>query len=85
MNTGDEKTRFKAIGANAGVEVICERFKAGEVAVCPKCDSDLIVAFTWETANEHGGHPGIFCPSDSRHYQVTFNIARQKQAAPKEE
>lgn len=71
----EKKTRFKAIGPNASVHVICERHNAGEVAVCPKCDSDLVIAFKWEDANKHSGHPGIFCPNDSKHFQIMFNVA----------
>lgn len=82
MSASDGKTRFTALGANASVNVICERWKSGEIAVCPKCGSDLIVAFTWEAANEFGIHPGIVCPLDNHHFQVVFNVAHK--AAPNE-
>ncbi len=70
-----EAKRFKATGSNASVNVICERHNAGEIAVCPKCDADLVVAFNWQDAQEHDGHPGIFCPTDTKHFQILFNVA----------
>lgn len=75
QKTGEN--RFEASGLNASVHVLCERHNRGEIAVCPKCSSDLIVAFDWDIANKHSGHPGIFCPKDAKHFQILFNIQRK--------
>ena len=65
--------RFKAVGVNASAHVICERHNAGDIAICPICDAELVVAFTWPIAQKFNAHPGVFCPKDSKHYQVLFN------------
>lgn len=77
MENQMDSKRFKAIGANASVDVICKRRTDGEIAICPQCETDLVFAFTWDVANKYNRHPGIFCPTDSRHYQVWFNIAEK--------
>ena len=78
----EERTkRFTAAGRNSSVHVICERYNVGDVPLCPKCGAELVVAFTWTEANERGRHPGIFCPSNDRHFQVLFNVASRN---PKE-
>lgn len=71
-------TRFKAIGPNASVHVICERRSAGEIATCPKCGADLMVALTWKDAREYDSHPGVFCPKDSKHFQILLNVVDRK-------
>ena len=71
----DEVKRFLAIGSNASVHAICDRVSRGEVAVCPRCKSDLHVALTWDQAIKLDMHPGIVCPTDKKHFEVIFNIA----------
>ncbi len=66
--------RFKAVGASSSVHVILERHSTGEIAVCPICDRDLVVALNWKQAKAHDGHPGVFCPVDHRHFQILLNI-----------
>jgi hypothetical protein len=74
MENQVDPKRFKATGQNANINIICERHDAGYIAICPHCETDLVIAFTWEAAKRHDGHPGIFCPKDSRHFQIVFNI-----------
>ena len=75
MDKAGNAKRFTAIGQDAGVHAICERHAAGEIPVCPRCGSDLVIAFGWEEANALGIHPGIVCPEDSTHFQALFNVS----------
>src|SRR5262249_9143292 len=74
----DKERRFKAFGANRSVEVICTRYRAGDVPLCPRCGAELLIAFNWEEANRHSIHPGIECPVDARHFQVLFNVVPKR-------
>ena len=66
--------RFRAVGKSASVHVICERYNAGDIPVCPVCGEDLVVAYKWVDAREFDAHPGIFCPVDGSHFEVLFNV-----------
>jgi hypothetical protein len=66
--------RFKAVGVNRDVHVICTRHQAGDVPLCPRCGTELLIAYTWDEANRHSIHPGIFCPSEDKHFQILFNV-----------
>ena len=75
MTQKDDRLRFRASGLNASLHVICDRYRRGEIAVCPSCGSDLVVALSWDDANKHSGHPGVFCSNDSKHFQIVVNVA----------
>ena len=63
--------RFRAIGRNATLEAIYERHQKGEIATCPKCGEDLVLAFSWrDCRNDPHGHPGVFCPIDGEHFYI---------------
>jgi hypothetical protein len=75
--TDEHESRFVAIGNNASIDVICNRRRAGDIPICPKCRADLLVAYTWEQANRYSIHPGIVCPTDAKHFQVLFNVQQK--------
>ncbi len=82
MGNQVDPKRFRATGHNASVNVICERHHAGDIAICPHCGTDLVIAFTWDAASKYDGHPGIFCPNDSRHFQALFNVGEKSTGTP---
>jgi hypothetical protein len=79
MNEETVPTRFRAIGPNSSVSVICERYNAGEIPICPVCGHDLAIAYTWKDAAPLGIHPGVCCMTDSRHFQILFNVVVRRQ------
>ena len=42
--------------------------------LCPVCRADLIVALDFESALEHGVHPGIYCSSHPEHLSELIEL-----------
>jgi hypothetical protein len=53
---------------------------SGNVLICPKCGSKLVVALTLEEANQNKVHPGIFCPQSHQHVFETVNLVAARNA-----
>ena len=75
MNDKKEGNRFVAVGENSGFKMICERYDAGDIPVCPVCGEDLLVLLSWEEARKAGGSPGVYCNADSKHCCIHFNVS----------
>lgn len=50
----------------------------GKHPVCAKCGVRLQVALTPEAAKASGNPPGVYCPNNASHCQITVNFARRK-------
>jgi hypothetical protein len=35
--------------------------------LCPVCQTELIVALSWEEGANKGVHPGVYCPKNEKH------------------
>jgi len=46
--------------------------------LCPKCNSELLVALTIEVANQHKVHTGIYCLVDTNHVGEIIEIRRKR-------
>jgi exo-beta-1,3-glucanase (GH17 family) len=54
-------------GTDASLEYVAKHYKSGVKILCPKCNSELLVALDLETANQHKVHTGIYCTKDISH------------------
>lgn len=52
----------------------------GDILICPKCGTELVVALTLEEANQNKVHPGIFCPQSHQHVSETVNLVAARDA-----
>lgn len=49
--------------------------KEGYDILCPTCQSKLIVILDLEESKvKKPGHPGVFCPVDTDHFYLSFNM-----------
>lgn len=46
--------------------------------LCPQCESELIFAPNFESANEFKVHPGLHCPNEGCDFMVMFNLIPKK-------
>ncbi len=53
---------------------IREAVNQGNQLTCPRCNSDLEVALTFEEAREKGLRGGVFCPKNENHVAMLIEF-----------
>lgn len=61
-------------GSWEGLSQALETAKAGAKIFCRTCGSELIVVTDTEMSTQLKKHPGIYCPKDSQHIAVLFEL-----------
>lgn len=70
----NNKILISYINKNATLEGIQKILDNGDIPICGRCKSKLIIALDIDSARDKGVHPGIYCPKNENHFSIMVEI-----------